>query len=543
MIEADLILRNGKIATVDRASSMVQAIAIRGDRIVATGSDAAMTALAGPSTQVLDLKGRTVIPGLHDSHLHTMNGGQNELAVSLANARSIKDVQAAFAARAAETKKGNWILGGSGWHENQLAEGRLPVRQELDAVTPDNPVYLRRGGHVAIVNSAALALAGITEDTPNPRNGIIVRDPKTGEPIGVLVERPAFNLVLNLVPPPSREDRVKGLKLFTRKLNRFGITATLEPGLSLDEIAAYMALWREGAMTTRVRILQRVFGHDDVLGLSQFLAPNFGDDWLRVGGFKFSADGGIEGAALGERYRVVEGEQNDPDYYGKMMTPPGGREELGRMMETAAERGWQFQVHNVGDAAIAGSLALMEPLALRFKLDELRWTIVHIFLPSKESLETIKRLGLSTTVQDHPVSLGYNMLRFWGEERAARSIPIRSITALGIPTGGGTDGPTVDWNPFKALWWMTTRKVSVNNEIRTLGPDEAIDRQLALRLYTMGSAEVGFMEDKIGSLEAGKLADLAVLSDDYFTVADDALLDLRSVLTLVGGKIVHQEAL
>jgi predicted amidohydrolase YtcJ len=543
MIEADLVLHNGKILTVDDRFSIASALAVRGDRLVAVGDEAAVKPLIGAKTRVVDLKGRTVIPGLHDSHMHTMNGGQNELAVSLAKARSIADVQAAFAARAATVKKGDWIMGGSGWHENQLAEGRLPVRQELDAATPDNPVYLKRGGHVAVVNSLGLKLANITKDTPNPRNGIIVRDPTTGEPTGVLVERAAFNMVLGLVPPPSRDDRVKGLKLFNGKLNRFGITATLEPGLSLDEISAYMELWRQGGMTTRVRILQRVFGADDVLNLSAFLAPDFGDDWLRVGGFKYSADGGIEGAALKERYRLVEGEQNDPDYHGKLVTPPGGRQEFRQMLENAATRGWQFQVHNVGDAAIAHTVEVMEELAENYPLDKLRWTIVHIFLPSQESLAKIKRLGLSTTVQDHPVSLGYNMLRFWGEERAAKSIPVRSITSLGIPTGGGTDGPTVDWNPFKSLWWMTTRQVVVNNALRTLGPEEAIGREEALRLYTMGSARVGFMEDKIGSLEPGKLADLAVLSDDYMSVTDDALLDLRSVMTAVGGKIVHEEAI
>src|ERR1700761_1169475 len=173
MIEADLVLRNGKILTVDDRFSIASALAVRGDRLVAVGDEAAVKPLIGAKTRVVDLKGRTVIPGLHDSHMHTMNGGQNELAVSLAKARSIKDVQDAFAARAATTEKGKWILGGSGWHENQLAEGRLPVRQELDAVTPDNPVYLRRGGHVAVVNSAGLKLANITKDTPNPRNGII----------------------------------------------------------------------------------------------------------------------------------------------------------------------------------------------------------------------------------------------------------------------------------------------------------------------------------------------------------------------------------
>jgi predicted amidohydrolase YtcJ len=449
-------------------------------------------------------------------------------------------VQAAFAKRAAETPTGEWILGGSGWHESQLAEGRLPVKQELDAATPNNPVFLRRGGHVAVANSAALKIARITKDTPDPKGGVIVRDKASGEPTGALIERSAFSLVAKHVPAPSRADRIKGLKLFIAKLNSKGVTATLEPGLSLDEIAAYMELWRSGAMTTRVRLLQKVTGQEDVAALSSVLAPNFGDDYLRIGGFKFLSDGGIEAAYMSERYRVVEGEQNDPDFVGKLILPVGGLEELKQMFLTAAERRWQVQVHAVGDATITAIVDLMEEVNEKYKLRDLRWTIMHIFLPTEASLEKIKRLGLYVTVQDHPVKLGHNMTRYWGEERAARSIPVKSILKKNIPAGGGTDAPVVDWNPFESMWWMTTRKVYAQGTTRVLGPEEAVTRQEALRLYTMGSAANAFMEDRIGSLEPRKYADLAVLSDDFLTVPDDALPNIRSLMTMVGGKIVHE---
>jgi len=541
MIAADLVLRRGQIMTFDAGLTRTAALAIAGERILALGEDA--EALIGRTTEVVDLGGRTVIPGLFDSHIHTVMAGQNELAVSLESARSIADVQAAFAARVRTTPKGAWIKGGSGWHESQLAEGRLPTRFELDRATPDNPVMLRRGGHVVVANSAALAIAGITRTTPEPGHGVIVRDPATGEPMGALVERDAFSLVLTHVPPPTRAEYVEGLKLFTRKLNSRGITSTLEPGLTLEEIAAYMELWRQKAMTTRVRILQRVHCLDDVTALSSVLAPDFGDDHLRIGGFKFSADGGVEAAYMREPYRIVEGEQTDPDFVGKLILPPGGIDELRAMFMAAAERGWQVQVHMVGDAAIDAIVGLVEEVAEKYPVGALRWTMVHIFLPDERSLATMRRLGLRATVQDQPVKLGHNMVRYWGESRAARSIPVRSIVAAGIPVGGGTDSPVVDWNPFESIWWLVTRQVYAQGGTRVLGADETIDAATALDLYTRGSAETCFMEDKVGSLEPGKLADFAVLTDDPLTAAPDRLKDIRSAMTVVGGRVVHRGGL
>jgi len=536
-VPADTVLHHGKVVTVDRAFSIAQAVAIAGDRVVAVGSDADVDKLIGPSTKVLDLAGRTAIPGLNDSHLHTMVGAANELSVSLAEAKSIKDVQDALARRAAETPPGKWILGSSGWHESQLKEGRLPTRQELDAVTPNNPVHIARGGHVVVANSAALKLAGITKDTPDPAGGVIVRDKTTGEPTGALFENPAFMLVRKLIPPLTRDERIKGLKAFIAKLNASGVTATVEPGLQPDEIAAYMELWRQGGMTHRVHILRRIAKLDDLKTLD-LLAPNFGDDYLKIGGFKYLMDGGIEGAAMSEPYRIVEGEQNDPNYTGKMLLPPGGMDELKQMFLTAARSGWQVQVHAVGDATITSLVDLLAQVDRERPLKDLRWAVMHIFLPTPHALDEIKRMGVWTTVQDHPIKLGHNMLRYWGPERAARAIPVRSILAKGIPTGGGTDAPVVDYDPFESLWWMVTRKTLTDD--KPLGPDEAISREDALRLYTMGSAAVEFWEDKLGSIEPHKLADITVLSEDYLTVPADRIKDIKAVLTIVGGKIVYQ---
>ena len=540
LIEADLVLRGGKVITVDRASSLAQAIAIKGNRILVVGADADMAPFTGPGTRVIELAGRTVVPGLRDSHLHTLGCARDWFNVALEDARDLAAVQAALAARVKATPPGEWVIASSGWHEGQIAEARMPTRQELDAISPDNPVYIPRGGHVAVVNSAALRLAGITRDTADPKGGIIVRDPQ-GEATGFLIEGPAMNLVRRLLPPVSRERLVEGLVQFSAVLAGFGVTGTTEPGATPDDIGAYMEVWRRRAMKHRVRIMQWAGGLADVRARSSVLAPNFGDDWLRVGGFKALFDGGVEGGWTYAPYRIVEGEQTDPEFRGKLLGPAGGEAEALEMFSLAAARGWQFQVHAVGDRTIDHLLTLYEKVAETHPIADLRWTVMHVMLGTSQALDRIKALGIRCTVQDQSVRLANNMLRYWGEERAGYCTPVRAIVSRGIPTGAGTDAPVAHWNPFIALWWMVTRKVEIKGKIAgPLGPEQAISRADALRLYTMGSADVDFVDDRLGSLEAGKMADLAVLSGDYMSVPEDQIRDLRSVLTIVDGRIVHE---
>ena len=540
IVPADLILRNGRLLTVNTAFDVAQSVAVASNRIMAVGSDADVATLAGSATRVIDLKGATVVPGLRDSHLHTLGVARDIFNVALENARTLAEVNVALAERVAVTKPGDWVVASSGWHEGQIAEGRMPTRQELDRISPDNPVYIPRGGHVAVVNSAALRLAGITRDTPDPRGGVLVRD-TSGDLTGLLVESPAMNLVRRLLPAMPRGKLTEGLARFSAVLAGLGVTATTEPGSTPDEIGAYMDLWRMGGMKHRVRMMQWAMGLADVKARSAVLAPNFGDDWLRIGGFKALYDGGVEGGFMYDPYRIVEGEQNDPAFRGKLLGPAGGDAEALEMFRLAAARGWQFQVHMVGDATVDHVLGLWEQVARDHPIGELRWTAMHIMLARPAALDRMKRLGIRVTVQDQSVRLANNMLRYWGEERAAWCTPVRAVVERGIPAGAGTDAPVAHWNPFVALWWLVTRKVEVRGAIAgPLGPGMAVSREQALRLYTMGSADVDFMEDRAGSIEAGKLADLAVLSDDYMTVAEDRIRDLRSVLTMVDGRIVHE---
>ncbi len=540
LVPASLILRGGRILTMDPAGSTAQAVAIGGNRILAVGSDADIAGLADGGTRIIDLKGATVIPGLRDSHLHTLAAARDIFNVPLEDARDLGAINEALRMRVAASKKGEWVLASSGWHEGQIVEARMPTRQELDRISPDNPVFIPRGGHVAVVNSAALALAGITRDTPDPKGGVIVRD-SAGEPIGFLVEGPAMNLVRRLLPPVSRERLTEGLGRFSTVLAGLGVTATTEPGSTSDEIAAYMELWRTGGMKHRVRMMQWAMGLADVKTRSSVIAPNFGDDMLRIGGFKTLYDGGVEGAWTYDPYLVVEGEQPDPAYRGKLLGPAGGDAEALDMFRLAASRGWQFQVHVVGDATVDHVLDLWEKVTADYPIADLRWTLMHVMLARPEALDRMKRLGIHVTLQDQSVRLANNMIRYWGPERAAWCTPVRAVVGRGIPAGAGTDAPVAHWNPYVALWWMVTRQVEIRGRIaEPLGPDQAISREQALRLYTMGSASVDFMQDRAGSLEAGKLADLAVLSDDYMTVPEARIRDLRSTLTVMDGRVVHE---
>ena len=535
---ADIILRNGRVRTLDGALATVEAVAIRDGRFVAVGDNASVTAQAGPGTRVVDLGGRTVVPGLIDSHIHQQWVGLNLPAVRLLDARSIADVQRAIAERVAHTAPGAWVVASSGWHESILAEGRMPTRWELDAVSPDNPVMIPRGGHVVTVNSRALERAGIARDTPNPTGGVIVRDPATGEATGVLLETAAYfaRQVAPPFPPPQEMGRL--LREAMRELNGYGIVAVVDPIVDESGIAVYRRLREAGEVTVRTDLLYYARDKTETeRGVAAMLAET-SDDMLRFAGIKFMLDGGVEGARLREPYRIVPGEQPRPDYHGLLMTPPGGEDEFVEALTLVAEAGLQAQTHGVGDEAIDLIVRAYARVNDAIPIRDLRWTLMHAFLPSDAALRTMAAIGILATVQDHPVLLGHNQRRWWGDERAARAIPIRTLIDAGLLVGGGTDGPVVPVDPFLSMWWMVTRQ-TLNGY--TLGPGEAISATEALQLYTINNARILGVADERGSIEPGKRADLAVLSQDILSVEPDRIRETRALLTMVGGKVVHRD--
>ena len=536
----DAIYLGGKVVTVDEGFTIAEAFAVEGGRFTAVGTDEEVRALAGEGTEVVDLAGRTVIPGLIDSHLHQIGAALNAPRVSLLEARTMEDVRDAIAARVAETPPGEWVLASSAWHESVLDEGRLPTRADLDAVSPDHPVFIPRGGHVVAVNSKALEMAGVTADTPDPEHGVIVRD-EAGEPTGVLLEDATELVEAILPPPPPPEEQAALLRAMMAELNGLGVVAVTEPGLNDDQIALYRELEAEGALTTRVQMLYRVRSDEEVARVAEtYERDPTCDGMLCFSGIKILLDGGVEGARLYEPYLVVAGEQPLADYRGVMILPAGGIEGYRDMLRLAAEAGMQVQTHGVGDetidAIVQGYAATGEETGVEIGLDGLRWTAMHLFLPTAQAIETMREERILATVQDHPVLLGPNQQRWWGEPRAGHAIPVRDLMEAGLVVGGGTDAPVVPPDPYLSIWWMVTRG-TLGGEL--LGPEQAVSVEDALRAWTVGSATVQFAEASRGSIEEGKLADFAVLSDDILAIPPDAIRDLRAVLTAVGGRVVH----
>lgn len=536
---AELLLRNGRIHTMDARESTTSAVAIRGGRFVATGAEA--EALAGPGTEVINLGGRAAIPGLIDSHVHQHAWGLNIPAVQLLQARSIADVLAAIGERARRTPPGEWIIASSLWHESLLAEGRLPTRWELDRVAPDHPVFIPRGGHVVTVNSLGLQRAGITRDTPQPTGGVIVRR-EDGEPTGVLLIAGATSIARRaLPPPPPVEEQARLMVAAMGELNALGITAVVEPGIFDEQAAIYRRLRDEDRMTVRTWLLWRAANREQI---ARGIAAQQGwpqHPMLRTAGIKVLLDGGVEGGRMSEPYRIVPGEQTNPEYRGILLLPAGGEAELLDGLRLIHRAGLQIQTHAVGDHTIDLITRLYEQIDGEMgSIRPLRWTVMHIFLPTPDALRRMARLGIMATAQNHPVLLGHNQRRWWGDERAAYSIPIRAMLDAGVHVGGGTDAPVVPGDPFQSMWWMVTRGTLAGY---VLGPEHAITAREALRLYTRDNAVLLGAEAELGSIEPGKLADLVVLSQDILAVEPQRIRETRALMTLLGGRVVHRQGL
>lgn len=532
------ILHNGRIITVDADFSIAEAVSIRDGRFEAVGTSQDILAKAGPGTQIVDLNGRTAVPGLFDSHVHLYMTGMEAPRVPLIDCRSIADLQAAIAARAAQTPKGHWIVARMGWHESLLRENRMPTRAELDAAAPDHPVFVPRGGHVGSANSAAFALAGIDETTEDPAGGLIVREAGSRRPAGLLLEKAAYMLRAVLPPPPPPETEKALLRDAMALLNSYGIVATMDPGLNAHQIALYDALRAEGSITVRTDLMFRANTLADTkvgVGYSDFRD----DDLLRFVGVKFMLDGGVEGALHYDPYQIVPGEQEDPEYRGLSLLPAGGEAEFVECLKLVAKAGMQAQTHGVGDDCIDTIVRSYLAAAEEVPIRDLRWVVMHLHNPTEGVFAQIRDGGILVTAQDQSVLLGANKVKWWGRPRAEWSTPLRRMIDEGLLVGGGTDAPILPVDPFICMWWMVTRKTLQGD---CLGPDQAITPREALELYTINNAKIMGVETERGSIEPGKRADLAILSQDILSVDPDAIRETRALMTLLNGQTVFGSA-
>ena len=534
---ADLILHNGRIVTVDGGFTIARAVAVRGDRFVAVGDDARIRLLASAKTRQIDLRGRTVIPGLMDGHLHNAGGGPG---VDLSSSRSVNELLAAVEARARASAAGAIIVSNGDWHEAQLKEKRLPHRRELDRVAPRNPVVLVRGGHEFILNSAALERWGISRATASPAGGEIGHD-ADGELNGELVDT-ARGLV-KLPPPPKLTP--EGIAAQMRLLNSVGLTSVRIPGsfqFGGDILAPYrmfQELKAKGELTMRVNYLMRIFDFSSVEKVRATIAswnvrPDEGDEWLRIGGMKTLIDGGFEGGHMREPYAEPYGRGGK--FKGIQVVPIA---DYNAVVMELNRQGWRVATHAVGDAAVDQVLAAYEAADRERSIRDRRWTIEHLFFGRPDHYPRIRALGVVVSAQDHLYLAAPSLANYWGRARAEQVTPVRTFLDEKLLVAGGTDSPVIPYNPFWAMYHFVTRNTISDG---VYGASQRITREEALRIYTINNARLTFEEGIKGSIEPGKLADLVVLSADFLTVAEGAIPSIKPLATMVGGKFVHVAA-
>lgn len=520
----DTILVNGKVLTVDRQFSIREGLAVRDGRIAALGPTAEVRKLAGPRTQVIDLQGRTVIPGLIDSHLHAIRAALSfSTEVNWIGARTLSEAMGRMREAAQAKGPKAWLIVAGGWNVEQFAEKRRPTQAELAAAAPQNPVYVQLGYGWAMLTPAAFEALQIKSDADLP-HGRLERDASGKATGAVSGGQDAIIALFDRLPKPTFAEQVEGTRKFFRELNRLALTGVVDPGgnnLTPDDYQAVFQVWRQHQMTVRVAYalcgLTPGAEFEEYKNWTRLLPMGFGDDMLRFNG-------------IGERITAAMNNNDHPSETDK--------EKFYQIAKWAADHGMALTMHWPRDASVSQLLEIFERVNKETPISGLRWSIAHLNDASPGSLERMKALGVGWTVQDAMYFGGAQLVQQAGAEAARRVPPVETATRTGVVVGAGTDAHRVaSYNPFTALQWFLDGKTVGGVAIR--GPEETPSRAEALRFYTMGSAWFSRDEDKRGSLEVGKLADLAVLSRDYLTAPVEQVGGTESLLTMVGGKIVY----
>jgi predicted amidohydrolase YtcJ len=533
--DADLILLNGRIATQDERRSMVQALAIKDGRILAIGTDAEMARYKGAS---VDLHGRTAIPGLIDSHSHPIRGGlYYNLELRWDGVPSLADGLRMLREQAQRTPPNQWVRVVGGWSEFQFAEKRMPTLDELNAAAPDTPVFVLNLYAMALLNRAALRAVGYDRDTPNPAGGEIQRD-GAGNPTGVLIARPnAFILYSTLAKGPKLpfDEQLNSTRHFMRELNRLGVTSVIDAGGGFQnypqDYEVVTALNRDGLST--VRLAANLFTQRPNQELEDFSAwvksvkAGQGDDMFRING-------------AGEM--LVYSAADFEDFLEPRPELPARMEpDLTAVVRLLAEQRWPFRLHATYDETITRALDVFEAVDREIPLAGMHWFIDHAETISPRNIDRIRALGGGIAIQHRMAYQGERFIERYGRAKAEQSPPVKRMLAAGVPLGAGTDATRVaSYNPFVSLYWLITGKTVGGTPLYT--DANRLDRMDALRLWTAGSAWFSSEQGRKGALAPGQLADLAVLSADYFSIPDEDIKRLESVLTLVGGKAVHAAA-
>ena len=520
---ADLIVRNAKIATLDAQSTMAQAMAVSAGRILTVGSNEQVQRLAGPSTRTVDAGGRTVIPGLIDSHIHAVRAALSySTEVNWIGVKTIPEAMARLRDKAAQTRPGSWLIVAGGWTEAQFAERRRPTPAEVQAAVPGNPVWIQLFYQSLLMNDKAKEQLGLAAGAA-PAAMTVERDAAgaaSGWFGGNIV---GISALFDRLPKPDLADNVTGTKQFFRELNRLGVTGVVDPGgfsIAPAQYAALFKVWREQALTVRVAysIFSQNVGAEmaEFKGLTPLLPMGFGDDMLHFNG-------------IGERITGAMYNNNSPD--------AAAKEKFLEIIRWAASQQLAVTIHWAEDKSVGQLLDLYEQVNRETPITGLRWSIAHLDNASPQTLARMKALGMGWTMQDAMYFAGDRVIDTTPAD-AGRMPPMMSAVRMGVHVGAGTDAHRVaSYNPFVALQWMLDGKTVSGRTTR--GADETPSREMALRLYTVASAWFSFDEQRRGTLEAGKLADFAILDQDFFSVPLEQIGRTESVLTVVGGRTVY----
>ncbi|GAA1260881.1 amidohydrolase [Kitasatospora nipponensis] len=529
---ADLLIRAGAVHTLVPGQPPQRALAVHDGRITALHAEPdGLDALVGPATEVLDRPDATVLPAFDDTHTHLILAAHSVHDVPVHRAHDLTGFLDLIRRRAAVTPAGQWIRTTVNWQEVNLAEQRLPTVEELDGVTTDHPVLVRRGAYNVVLNSPALRLAGITADTPAPPGGVIERDPQ-GRLTGRLVDR-AIVLAERLLPRPALAERIEGLRAASRDYAATGIGTVRDCLVPVEDLAVLRAAREAGALSVRVRALVSGFAAREAAEIEALLdamQPWHGTDdpWLRVWGVKFGIDGGIEAGALEEPY------SGRPCYHGTLLWEPDA---LAGAVERVVRRGWRVGVHAWGDRGLRTLLDVYEQVLKRHPaLPPGTLVVEHGGLARADQRARAIALGVPVTVQ-HPLlhDAATAQIRAWGPERVAGLFPLREWLDEGALLTGGSDFPVGPYGAMTSVWGMTTRQTVAGPQ----GPGHAITRAEAVALHTVNAARLLDESADRGSLRPGTLADLTLWPADPLHCATDALAGLRPERTVLGGRTVH----
>ncbi len=534
-LTADLVIVNANVHTMDKTRPIAEAVAVYGTRIVAVGTSAEVKQLAGARTRVIDAKGALVLPGFNDAHVHFTDGGFHLASVQLRDANSPAEFAERLRRYAAKLPKGRWITGGD-WDHERWPGAPLPTKELIDQFTPDNPVFINRlDGHMALANSVALKLAGVTRATKDPPGGLVVRDAQTNEPTGLLKDA-AMSFVNEKIPDPSLDEQLDAARAATNHAASLGVTSVQDMSAG-DGVAIYQLLARRGELKTRVYAVRSITTWESLRRVGVLRA--FGNDLIRIGGLKGFADGSL-GSTTALFFEPYNDAPNTRGLLGDEMQPEGVMLERVRGADAV---GLQVIIHAIGDAANDKILSIYEQVARENGARDRRFRIEHAQHIRAQDIARFGRAHVVASMQPyHAIDDGRWAEKRIGHERARTTYAFRTLLDTGAALAFGTDWYVAPLNPLLGIYAATTRRTLDGRNPQGWIPEQKITVEEAVRAYTVGSAYAEFADDVKGTLAPGKLADLIMLDSDIFKLDPSEIEHARVMLTIMDGRVVYEAA-